>query len=182
MPPWVDAPEEDPRFDPRHSRPAWLYTGDRDATRTHVSASHNWEQAELAYMLRVVIGSGNVPASELPREDLVLCNDLGKLALQAILPMCDTKGIFERMSRRALGSVCILGVDGDEARQDGGCRQLESLICTAKVVYNRDVAEVEWERSALNAKRVEAVTVREEATKALRELEDQQEAITILKA
>ncbi|KAF0888023.1 hypothetical protein E2562_009606 [Oryza meyeriana var. granulata] len=91
------------------SRLAWLYTGDRDATRTHVGASHNRGRAELICMLRVVIGFGNIPASKLPREDLALCNDSARMAWQAILPECDAKGILERMSETAPGAMRILG-------------------------------------------------------------------------
>ncbi|KAF0904706.1 hypothetical protein E2562_036171 [Oryza meyeriana var. granulata] len=103
----------------RSSRLARLYTGDRDMTRTHVGASHNWGREELAYMMRVLIGSGNVSANELPREDLALCDDPGRVALQAILPKCNVKDILECESGRATGPVRIPRVNGDEAHQDG---------------------------------------------------------------
>ncbi|KAF0929258.1 hypothetical protein E2562_018779 [Oryza meyeriana var. granulata] len=64
----------------RWSRPAWLYIGDRNTTRMHVGTCRNSGRAELLNMLRVVMGSGDVTASELPREDLVLCDDSGRVA------------------------------------------------------------------------------------------------------
>ncbi|KAF0928386.1 hypothetical protein E2562_003204 [Oryza meyeriana var. granulata] len=72
------------------------------------------------YMLRVVIGSNNIPASELPREDLVLCNDIGRVALQAILPKYDAKGILERAFGMTPRPEQILGDDGDGVHQDSG--------------------------------------------------------------
>ncbi|KAF0909911.1 hypothetical protein E2562_001175 [Oryza meyeriana var. granulata] len=71
-------------------------------------------------MLRVVVGSGNVFASELPREDLVLCDDPGRVALHGILPKCDAMGILEHASRRAPRPMRISGIDGGEARHDSG--------------------------------------------------------------
>ncbi|KAF0896385.1 hypothetical protein E2562_021915 [Oryza meyeriana var. granulata] len=67
------------------------------------------------YMLRVVIGSGDIPASGLPREDLALCIDSGRVALQAILPKCDSKGILEHVYGRAPRLVRLPGDDGEEA-------------------------------------------------------------------
>ncbi|KAF0936120.1 hypothetical protein E2562_038806 [Oryza meyeriana var. granulata] len=71
-------------------------------------------------MLMMVIGFDEVSANELPREDLTLCDDPGRVALQAILPKCDAKGILKHASGRALGPMRILGVDDDEACQDSG--------------------------------------------------------------
>ncbi|KAF0917304.1 hypothetical protein E2562_017480 [Oryza meyeriana var. granulata] len=122
----------------RCSRPAWLYTGDRDTTRTHVGASHNWGRAELMYMPRVVIGSSDVPASELPKEDLALCNDPGRTALQVILTKYDAKGILEHVSGRALGPVRILGDDGDEARQDSGAARAPEAGTAGGAINPRD--------------------------------------------
>ncbi|KAF0928476.1 hypothetical protein E2562_004118 [Oryza meyeriana var. granulata] len=92
-------------------------------TRMHVGTRHNWGRAELSYMLRVVIGSGDVTASDLPRVDLALCNNLGRVAQQAVLLKCDAKGILEHVSGRDPGLVRILGVDGEEARQDSDAAQ-----------------------------------------------------------
>ncbi|KAF0914526.1 hypothetical protein E2562_029422 [Oryza meyeriana var. granulata] len=70
-------------------------------------------------MLRVVLGSGDVSASELPREDLALCDDPGRVARQVILPKCDTRGILEHTSEGAPGPVRIPWVDIEEAHQEG---------------------------------------------------------------
>ncbi|KAF0917305.1 hypothetical protein E2562_017481 [Oryza meyeriana var. granulata] len=69
----------------------------------------------------------------------------------------------------------------EEVHLQEGCQQLESLVHAAKAFYDRYVARVEWECSALDAERVEAIVAREETTKALRELEGQREAFAILK-
>ncbi|KAF0928479.1 hypothetical protein E2562_004121 [Oryza meyeriana var. granulata] len=66
-------------------------------------------------------------------------------------------------------------VELDERRSTLACleegrQKLEVLVHAAKAVYDRDVAEVEPEHPALEAKRIEAITVREEATKATKEL------------
>ncbi|KAF0896733.1 hypothetical protein E2562_027260 [Oryza meyeriana var. granulata] len=66
------------------------------------------------------MGSGNVTANELPREDLALCDDPGRVARQAVLPKCDTKGILEHASGMDPWPICISRVNGEEARQDGG--------------------------------------------------------------
>ncbi|KAF0897378.1 hypothetical protein E2562_036554 [Oryza meyeriana var. granulata] len=39
----------------------------------------------------------------MPREDLELCNDPRRVALQATLPKCNAKGILERVSEMAPG-------------------------------------------------------------------------------
>ncbi|KAF0919777.1 hypothetical protein E2562_031470 [Oryza meyeriana var. granulata] len=70
---------------------------------------------------------------------------------------------------------------GEEAYLQEGCQQLEALIHAAKAVYDRDVDEVEREHSSMDTECVEAIAAREEATKGLRELEGQREALTILK-
>ncbi|KAF0936115.1 hypothetical protein E2562_038781 [Oryza meyeriana var. granulata] len=71
-------------------------------------------------MLRVVMGSSDVTASELPREDLALYDDPRRVARQVVLPKCDAKGILEHASGRDLGPICILGVDSEETCQDDG--------------------------------------------------------------
>ncbi|KAF0912230.1 hypothetical protein E2562_013183 [Oryza meyeriana var. granulata] len=86
------------------------------------------------YMLRVVIGSGNIPASKLPRKDLALCNDQGRVAQQAIVPKCDARGILERMSGRAPGLVRILGDDGDEAPRDSSAARAPKAGATGGTV------------------------------------------------
>ncbi|KAF0924939.1 hypothetical protein E2562_015009, partial [Oryza meyeriana var. granulata] len=75
------------------SCPAWLYTGDRDATQTHVVGNQNKGWEELVMMLRVVVGAGDITANSLPREDLALCNHPGRVALQETLPRCNAKEI-----------------------------------------------------------------------------------------
>ncbi|KAF0906165.1 hypothetical protein E2562_009189 [Oryza meyeriana var. granulata] len=69
----------------------------------------------------------------------------------------------------------------EEVHLQEGSQQQESVVRATKVVYDRNVAEVERERSALDMGCAEAVAAREEAMTALRELEGQQEALTILK-
>ncbi|KAF0892948.1 hypothetical protein E2562_020061 [Oryza meyeriana var. granulata] len=70
----------------------------------------------------------------------------------------------------------------EEVHLQEGRQQLESLVRVAKAVYDHDVAEVERECSALDRERVVFIAAREKAMKALRELVDQREALTILKA
>ncbi|KAF0901395.1 hypothetical protein E2562_000276 [Oryza meyeriana var. granulata] len=70
----------------------------------------------------------------------------------------------------------------EEAHLQKGRQQLESLVHVAKAVNDRNVAKVEREQSTLDAECVEAVAAREDAPKALRELDDQRKALTILKA
>ncbi|KAF0888750.1 hypothetical protein E2562_017600 [Oryza meyeriana var. granulata] len=72
------------------------------------------------FMLRVVIDSGDIATRELPREDLALHNDPGRVTLQVILPKCDAKGILERASGMALGPIRIPGDDRDGVRRDSG--------------------------------------------------------------
>ncbi|KAF0895002.1 hypothetical protein E2562_004989 [Oryza meyeriana var. granulata] len=60
-------------------------------------------------MLKVVVGVNDVTTSILPREDLTLCNDRGRVALQETLPNCNARGIQERTLGMAPGSVQILG-------------------------------------------------------------------------
>ncbi|KAF0922043.1 hypothetical protein E2562_023995 [Oryza meyeriana var. granulata] len=98
-------------------RLVWLYAGDRDATSTHLGASHNWE---LMYMLRVVIGSGDVPAR--------------RATLQAILPKCDAKGILECVSERAPRLVQIPGDYSDEARRESGTAQALGAVAAGGAI------------------------------------------------
>ncbi|KAF0919330.1 hypothetical protein E2562_029191 [Oryza meyeriana var. granulata] len=58
-----------------------------------------------------------------------------------------------------------------EAYLQEGRHQLEAFVRATKAVYDRSIAEVEWERTALDAECVEVVTAREAAAKALRELQ-----------
>ncbi|KAF0888022.1 hypothetical protein E2562_009605 [Oryza meyeriana var. granulata] len=70
----------------------------------------------------------------------------------------------------------------EEVHLREGNQQLEVLIRAAKAVYDRDVAEVEWECTALDIQCVKAIAVRKEVVKALRELHGQREAHAILEA
>ncbi|KAF0904071.1 hypothetical protein E2562_031749 [Oryza meyeriana var. granulata] len=90
------------------------------------------------YLLRVVIGSGDVPTSELPREDLALCNDPVRVALQAIVPKCDAKDILERTSGMAPGTMRILGNNGDGACRDGEATQAPGTGSTGGATYPWD--------------------------------------------
>ncbi|KAF0921481.1 hypothetical protein E2562_007019 [Oryza meyeriana var. granulata] len=107
-----------------------------------MGASHNWKRAELMYMLRVVIGSGNIPASELPRKDLALWNDSGRVALQAILPKCDAKGILDRASGRAPGLVWILEDVDYGARRYRGAAQAPGAGAAGGTVDPQDSRRV----------------------------------------
>ncbi|KAF0924495.1 hypothetical protein E2562_010142 [Oryza meyeriana var. granulata] len=103
----------------RRFLPAWLYIGHRDATRMHIGEDHNLRQEELATMLKVVVGVNNVTTSILPREDLALCNDRGRVALQETLPKCNARGIQERTLGMAPRSVQILGDEAGPAKSSG---------------------------------------------------------------
>ncbi|KAF0907791.1 hypothetical protein E2562_020865 [Oryza meyeriana var. granulata] len=95
------------------------------------------------YMLRVVIGSSDILAIELPMGDLALCNDSGRVALQVILPKCDTKGILEHVSGMALGPARILGDDGDGARRDSGAARATGASAARGAVNPRDSRTVD---------------------------------------
>ncbi|XP_062181252.1 uncharacterized protein LOC133885536 [Phragmites australis] len=60
---------------------AWMYMGPNDITRTHIGAEGDLEEGALATLLRVVTGVEDLTRAVLPQEQLVLCTDLGWVAL-----------------------------------------------------------------------------------------------------
>ncbi|KAF0928214.1 hypothetical protein E2562_038456 [Oryza meyeriana var. granulata] len=77
-------------------------------------------QEDLAMMLRMVVGVNDIAASILPREDLALCSNRGRMVLQETLPKCDIREIQEHAPGMAPGSMQIPR-DGDNGvRRDGG--------------------------------------------------------------
>ncbi|KAF0926144.1 hypothetical protein E2562_021845 [Oryza meyeriana var. granulata] len=85
-------------------------------------------------MLKVVVSVSDVATSILPREDLALCNDRGRVALQETLPKCDARGIQERASGMVPRSVRIPGDGDDEACQDSGVAQASGASTEESVV------------------------------------------------
>ncbi|KAF0934143.1 hypothetical protein E2562_022829 [Oryza meyeriana var. granulata] len=74
------------------------------------------------------------------------------------------------------------GPEFPRARLEEGCQKLEALVRVTKAVYDRDVAKVEREHTALEVERVKAVAAREQAVKVAEALQNQREAFAILEA
>ncbi|XP_062195295.1 uncharacterized protein LOC133898624 [Phragmites australis] len=68
-----------------------MYTGSQDITRTRIGEDGDLDEAALVGLLRVVIGVEDLTRAVLPREQLALCTDPNRVALQATLPEFDTQ-------------------------------------------------------------------------------------------
>ncbi|KAF0931036.1 hypothetical protein E2562_039545 [Oryza meyeriana var. granulata] len=89
-------------------------------------------------MFRVVVGISDVATIILPREDLTLRNNRGRVALQETLPKCDAKGIQERTSGIAPRLVWILGDGGGEVRHNNRATRAPGTGTAGVVVDHRD--------------------------------------------
>ena len=67
------------------ARPCWMYTRPQDITRTQIGEDWDLDEAALSGLLRVVIGVEDLTREVLPRDQLVLYVDPGRVALQAAL-------------------------------------------------------------------------------------------------
>ncbi|XP_062178681.1 uncharacterized protein LOC133883382 [Phragmites australis] len=103
-----------------------MYTGPNGITRTHIDADGDLEEGALATVLRVVTYIEDLTRAVLPQEELALCADSGRVALQATLPEFDAQGLVERPGRRNPGTIQIPGVD-----EEAGSRQQTSDRDTA---------------------------------------------------
>ncbi|KAF0900657.1 hypothetical protein E2562_033878 [Oryza meyeriana var. granulata] len=79
----------------------------------HVDEEHNLKQEELVATLRLVVCASDIAASILPREDLALCSDQGRVVLQETLPKCNATGVQERAPGMAPAPMQILRDGGD---------------------------------------------------------------------
>ena len=59
----------------------------------------------------MVTGVEDLTRAVLPREQLALCADPGRVALQAMLPKFEAQGLVDRPGRRNPETIQILGVD-----------------------------------------------------------------------
>ena len=88
-----------------------MYTDLGDITRTHIGMEGDLEEGALATLLKVVTSVDDLTRVVLPREELALCADLGRVALQATLPEFDAKGLVERPGRQNPRTIQIPAVD-----------------------------------------------------------------------
>ncbi|XP_062217721.1 uncharacterized protein LOC133917919 [Phragmites australis] len=107
-----------------------MYIGSGDIMRTHIGVDGDLDEGALATLLKVVTGIDDLARAILPREELALCADKGRAALQASMPEFDAQGLVDHPGRRNPGTIQIPRVDEEAGRRQqvggrdtGGSRQ-----------------------------------------------------------
>ena len=98
------------------ARGAWMYTGSGELTRTHIGPDGDLDEGALATLLKVVTGVDDLAQAVLPREELALCTNPGRAALQVSMPKFNAQGLVDRPGRRNPGTIQIPRVDDNGGR------------------------------------------------------------------
>ncbi|XP_062203759.1 putative disease resistance protein RGA1 [Phragmites australis] len=125
---WEAAPAEDERMRPVLNRIDYLRQVGLTSVMvvadylTQIGEDGDLDEGALVGLLRVVTDVEDLTRAALPQEQLALCADPSRVALQATLPEFDAQGLVDRLGRRNPGTIQIPGVDEETggARRTGG--------------------------------------------------------------